>query len=501
MNYRTTIILLGLVAAVGAYVIYTNNRPTSSTELQQINPTKLVDFPSSEVKKVVIAPVGGRRLVLERTPQTGSPPVVGPATSDWKISEPIDAPADSMKVSDLIDAITAATSTAQVSGATGSADYGLDNPQFIVAVDTPQKTVTIDIGRLEKAGNELYVQVEGQDAVQVIDGDILDKLNTSADKLRLARLITADASGVSWVSISRTSDAVTLQKTAGQWQLSVFGSPTSRSAEASVVGDVISTLNNAQAAGFAGPDDNLSLLIGQPQASVTVANAPPTTQPSPQWETIEFGAPDSLVGQNVWVRITPAGIVAKIPKETMESILKPSLDFRNRTIVDIAAANVTQVQIIKTSPATTQPTKRPASVQQIVLTRRVDKAQIGPPLPSTHPSSQPTTLPAPKSKWLVRQGQMTSPADADDTKTDAVAAAFNPLRADKCLANSPLLSSHDTRYVVTITTAKGSSELVLSDPGEASGDPIVGTFDGDAFTVPRTVIQALDVDFTKTTTP
>src|SRR5271170_1311194 len=146
MNYRTTAILLVLVAAVGAYVIYTENRPSQSTGLQQINPTKLVDFSSGDVQKLTIVPTGGTRLVIQRAAQAGSPPAVGPATSDWKIVEPIDTPADSFKVSDLIDAIIGATSTAQVNGQTNSADYSLDQPQFIVGVDTPQKSVTIDIG-------------------------------------------------------------------------------------------------------------------------------------------------------------------------------------------------------------------------------------------------------------------------------------------------------------------------------------------------------------------
>jgi len=494
MNYRTTAILLALVAAVGAYVIYTESRPSQSIDLQQINPTKLVDFSSGDVQKLTIAPAGG-------APQAGSPPAVGPATSDWKIAEPIDAPADSFKVSDLIDAITSATSTAQVNGQTNSPDYGLDDPQFIVGIDTPQKSVTIDIGRLEKAGNELYVSVEGTNTVQVIDGDLLDKLNTSADKLRLARLVTADASGVHWLSISRTSDALTLEKTGDQWQLTVLGSPTTRPAEASVVGDVISAINNAQAAGFAAPTDDVNLLMGQPSASVTVAKDAPTTQPSSQSETIEFGSPDSLVGQNVWVRVTPPGIVAKIPKETVDSILKPSLDFRSKQIMNIVAEDVKEIQILKTVPATTHPTTRPASVEQIVLTRRVQSPLVGPPVPTTLPSTRPTTKPAPLSKWLVRQGQNASPVDADDAKVDAVLATFYPLRADKFFASAPLTSASDTRYVVTITTSSGRNEVIFSDPGESTSSPVVGVSKIDAFTVPRTVIQALDVDFAKTATP
>ena len=249
-----------------------------------------------------------------------------------------------------------------------AADYGLDQPQFKVQVDAAGKSVKLNVGRNVKAGNELYVQVEGSDVAQVVSADLLDKLDVKPDKLRLTRLVDADSMVARSLTIARPKDPVVLDKTGEQWRMSLpttqpaGASPTTLPAEASAVTDVLSALSNAQATGFADPGDNEAMLVGEPRATVTVGARPPTTQPDgrPPADsvTIAFGSPDSLVGKNVWVRVTPGGVVATVSKETMDSVLKSPLDFRNREVVKVDPSAVTAVRVVKTVPAATQPTTR-----------------------------------------------------------------------------------------------------------------------------------------------
>jgi Domain of unknown function (DUF4340) len=490
MNFRTTAILLVVVLGVGAYLMFTGQK-TGDTSLEQTNPTRLLDFSSNDVSKVVITPEGGKRIVLERHTLPAAAATIGPAQSDWKLDEPIDAFADASKVSDLIDAIVSATSTAQVSVGSSAADYGLDTPQFTIDLEAGPKSATLDIGRQVKAGNELYVRIEGKDVAQVISGDVLDKIDTTPDQLRLSRLINADTTTANWISIQRPTDPVVLEKSGGQWQMSTTR-PTTLPAEQSAVSDLISSINSATANGFATTDENPDLLIGKPQATVIVSDQKPTTQPAAT-ETIEFGSPDSLVGKNIWVRVTPPGLLATVPKETMDGILKSSLDLRDRAVMTIAPASVKELRIIKSVPATTQPIARAASLHEVVLVRRPPKKpdlSIG---PTTRPTTAP--IPQPASVWQLTGTRV--PTDADDSKVDAALANFNPLRVDKYLPAAPPATGRTT-YLVTIIPDKGDPiRVFLSDPGENATDQPSGSSGDAIFALPRTVITSLDVDYAK----
>jgi len=106
MNYRTPIILLILLVGIGAYIVFTSHGGGSST-VQNTNPQRILDIPSSDVTKLTISPADGTPIILERSTQT-STPQIGPAVSDWKMTAPQELYADQFKVSDLLDALTTA---------------------------------------------------------------------------------------------------------------------------------------------------------------------------------------------------------------------------------------------------------------------------------------------------------------------------------------------------------------------------------------------------------
>ncbi|HUB25123.1 MAG TPA: DUF4340 domain-containing protein [Tepidisphaeraceae bacterium] len=496
MNFRTTFILLILLLGVGAYVMFTSKGSSSGT-LQTTNATRVVDVSSSDVTKITISPNGGTPIVLERSTQAGGTPPIGPAVSDWKMTSPEAVYADQMKVSDLLDGITTATSTAQVPISGNAADYGLDTPQYTIELDAGMKTFTLEIGRTEQAGNELFVRLSGSDTAEVIGADLLDRLNdATVDKLRLARLVNADSTAVNWINVARQADPFTLEKVAGNWQMSLpTKPPTTEPVEQSSADDLISSISNAQAVQFADADADASRLIGTPLATVTVSSEAPSTQPTAATETIEFGLPDSLLAKNVWVRVTPPGVLATISKDTADSILKTPLDLRSRDVVRFDPADVETIRIAKATPPTTRPVAIPELFHQIVLARRPPKPaeKAGPPLPAAHPA---TTRPS--SVWQLVQNRV--PADADDSKVDTLLSNFNPLRADKFVATAPS-SAGQTTYVVTITPKTGEPVTILfSDPGESS-DSINGACGKLNFTLSRSIVTSLDSDFAKTSTP
>jgi hypothetical protein len=508
MNFRTTVILLILLLGVVAYVMFTGGGNSSAPDERKINPQRLLDISSADVSKVVLTPKDGKAIVLERNTQT-SAPSIEPAKSDWKITSPITEYADAAKVSDFVDSVVSATSTSEIPlNSDNTSEFGLSDPQCTIEFQAGARNVKVIVGREEKAASELYVRIEGKDVAEVVGADLADKLDTTAEKLRLAKLVSADAATANWLSIARPADPLTLEKSGGQWEMSTTR-PTTLPVEQTAAGDLITAIGGATAVAFGDSASDPKILIGRPRATVIISDKKPgTTQPT-QSETIEFGQSD-LMGKNVWVRVTPPGVLATVPQATMDSVLKSSLDLRDHNVIQIASSSITKIRIVKNTPAATQP------MQMQEITRRPKpKIVQGPPLPATAPATQastqpttgPTTLastqpvapPPPPTEWIITGTKV--PSDADDAKVDAAVASFNPLKVDKYLWGKPATRPSDpaqVTYLVTLTNDKGVETTVMfSDPGESASDQPWGATDDAVFNVPRAVITSLNVDFTK----
>jgi Domain of unknown function (DUF4340) len=528
MSFRTTIILLVILLGVAAYLIFTSSSASNSgAPGQQTSPTLLVNIPSSDVDRLSIKPADGPRIVIVRHTLIGKGPAIGPGRSDWKLTEPVAEYADPGKVMALLNSIVTANSTAQVNIGDKAADFGLDHPQYTVKVSGGIKSVAFDVGRQVGAGDELYVRVVGKNVAEVVGAEMLSQLDTTAQALRLGQLLNVDPTACNWISIQRPNDSLVLEKDAGQWEMRLPATrPTLLQAEPSEVEDLISAVNGADAVGFGDAHSDAALLIGQPRATITLSTkrpsaaakaasptTAPTTQATPLQATIEFGLPDSLVGKNVWVRVTPPGVLARVPQSTMDDILKSSLDLRDRDVLSVVPDSIKELSIVKTTPPTTQPVALPPIIHQIVLLRRPpQKASLlaGPPAPTTRPATEPTTQaatepatqpavastqPAP-AQWLVISTRVHH--EADDAKVTAALDDFNPLHVDQYLAAPPASTSGQTTYLVTLTPSKGKPmQIFFSDPGVASGQSPTGSYDGVNFNVPRSVVNDLSADFQK----
>src|SRR5690242_6212635 len=123
MNFRTTVVLIILLAAVAAVVFFTRDRAAKIEEqvAEAPKPAKVLDAESSGVTKVSITPVSDPAIVLERS------------GVDWRLSAPVNAPADPAAATTLVDALTNLQSRGDVdTSAAASAATGLDHPRFKV---------------------------------------------------------------------------------------------------------------------------------------------------------------------------------------------------------------------------------------------------------------------------------------------------------------------------------------------------------------------------------
>ncbi|HTW95337.1 MAG TPA: DUF4340 domain-containing protein [Tepidisphaeraceae bacterium] len=442
-----------------------------------------------DVSKISITRDDGSQLIVQRTLTPSSPQPVALAASNWEITAPLHTAADQFNTDDLLSSIVTATSTAQVPITNDAASYGLDDPQYRIDLTSTVggKVTTISIGRQVATGDELYAQVAGQNVAQVIDGSLLDKLDTNAEKLRQTKLLDVDTTAINHITIDRPHDSLSLTKNGDQWTMTepLGHSASPRSADGPLTSELLSSIDTLRADSFAPAGADAARLIGKPQATVTIEKADLGAVRKPRasgtFATLQFSQPD-LLGKTVWVHVLPMNLLAAVPKDSVDAILKSPLDLLNRDVLKIDPADVTSIQISKGNTITALLTRRPIKPQSKVLG------------PFTRPSKEAAPQ-TPQSTWVLDKPKKT---DADDTKISSLLSQLQPLHVDNFLATAPTSEpSSIVNWTLTLTTAKATYSLLLHDPGAASPDEVVGVYQGQAFQIPRTLIESMDVDFAK----
>ncbi|MEO6437184.1 MAG: DUF4340 domain-containing protein, partial [Tepidisphaeraceae bacterium] len=147
MNFKTTLILIGLLVIAGVYLLVTREKSDSATGTPDTAAQKVFDgLADTDVNKVVID-AGGKKMALEKT---------GAA---WRLTEPVSAPAEAFEVDSLLRALTALESR----GSAGSADAGLSKPSHTIDLATTGgKTYTLLVGDKSAVGDNLYVSRKDQ---------------------------------------------------------------------------------------------------------------------------------------------------------------------------------------------------------------------------------------------------------------------------------------------------------------------------------------------------
>lgn len=481
MNFKTTVILIVLLAAVGIYLVVDHFVSVPRTDEQTAGQTglagegrRIFDADAGKVIEVRITPANGKKIVLQKS------------DGQWKITEPIEAPAAKFEVDDFVRSLVELRSHGQVQ-ATGdkAAAAGLDHPLYQIELKLESgPELHLAIGQRAAIGDMMYVQVQGSHAADLVSADLWPRLQNPADQLRDKRLVTASATDIHQLQIHTSNANLQLQKQGDQWQLT---SPTTMPAEQSAVSDLLFDITGLQASEFVAPDspEVARMRFDHPQATVFFSTTPPSTQPAtaPAGVTITFGAYENSLRDKVYVKLSNSTAIAKVPASALTSLSKTPLELRDKRVVDIDPATVSELELVIDQPATTQPATRPASQRTITLHRQVQ------PSTTTQATSQPI------SHWVLASE---SNVPADDVKVDAILSALHPLRVERYLEQPLTLEPADTYTLNIHVIQAGSAERsthTLSLIEKDSTGPLIGSYNGLTFEVDRGLLAKLQADF------
>jgi uncharacterized protein DUF4340 len=498
MNFKTTIVLLiVLVAAVGIF-FYTGTNQPKPEQTGEPNPVqgigaKIMSINALDVVRMTVTDATGKQTSLEKT------------DAGWRIRGPFDAPSPSWEARAFIGAYTDVRSTGQPEE--NASQSGLDKPAYHIEFQTSDgKTTQLNLGNKTSLGDTVYAQVDGGD-VNLIPASLEDNLPTIADQLRDRHLFNTQTLDAQQIRITYGDTQIALAKNNGVWQIT---QPEALPGDASQIAALLSNMLSVQATDFVSADspdlayagfDHPTLQISASADAPTTQSA--TTQPSGA-VTLTIGAPTTLSRDAYFARSSD-GVVAKVSADILDKLRKTPLDLRDRTILSIAPADVTQISLLReafaepAAPAASPPApsaKRsltPSNVQKILLIRRPVAAQPISPSPGT---TRPATVPsAPISAWEFPDEPN---VPVDDSKVAALLAQLQPLRAEDFRA-APSSGVPMQRYVLVISTRSSTTRLELNN--YVQGAMPIGSYNGLYFDISSDLQDMLNVDYHLITGP
>lgn len=488
MNFKTTIGLLVLLAALGIYVLVTRTSAPDDTVAQKpAEAKKLLDIKSEDVTKISITSPDGKVTTLEKP------------GFDWQITAPLQGAADNSVVTQLLSDITSLTSQGQLDASQKSAN-GLDHPSFTIELTTKTKTTKLLVGD-KSLGKTIAVLVDSNSQPDVVDSSLYASLDKKPSAYRKTRLISAGTESIRQVEITRGKETLRLEKNGATWQITA---PVKMPADSSSVDNILFAITNLTAGSFDDDDSPAEAGLTKPRIAVWFSDVAPATQPTtapatrPAGTTIKLGGYENVTEKNVLANVDDGPIVV-VPSTTIDSFRKTALDLRDKTVVDIDPDRVENFTLTVAHPPATQPSAKqpvltlPTVPRIYAIERRKQDRALGPILPTTNSATAPSTQPL--STWTSRSGE-----SVDDEQVKALLAGFHPLKAEDFIAHPSPVAAPIASYTLTVHTGPGAGSgpqdylLQITDPG---GDAkLIGTYDGLTFEIDRPLAQILATDLT-----
>jgi len=339
MKYKPTIILLLVVAVLGAIAYSLSKQPTSE-ELRKKRARLLPELAEGPVDRIVLAD-GRQRIVCLRA-----------ADDSWRIDSPIKTRADNWEVQEIVRQFETVQSSFSVFPRKGLkldlARYGLDDPARRItfhAQDT-DKQWTVLLGGPSGAGDSVYVALEGQEGVFAIPKGVVSRAEVTVPELRSKRI----APRISGDQLRRLSveaaefegDAafqVEAQEVGAAWEIT---RPFRDLADRDQIENLAAELYNHRLSedDFVSDDPAQAPDYGLESPALTLS-----IQGDGESQTILCGVKGAGESAAFFAMEKGEGAIVRISRSLFESLRKGPGDLRMRSLVAAPATDVKQLQL------------------------------------------------------------------------------------------------------------------------------------------------------------
>jgi hypothetical protein len=161
MKFRTTIILLVVLAALGGYVLWSGRQKSDTNATTGATAISVLQLDSAGIRAVEVRGEG-KQVRVERD------------ASGWQVNAPKPGPADALRVTQVISGLAKLNATQTIT-ATGQnlAPYGLDKPAYEVRLEGGTSE-TLRLGAKNPDGSATYVQRSSAPTIYLVKDSLID---------------------------------------------------------------------------------------------------------------------------------------------------------------------------------------------------------------------------------------------------------------------------------------------------------------------------------------
>ena len=319
MRFRTTLILAALFAGLLAYVFLVEE----PKRVEEGKKKTLLSVQSDDVTGVTLT-FADREIALKKV------------DGSWRLTAPVDAPADSVAVTNIVTAATQAEVTKDLGDAGGKlAQYGLDAPLVRITLTAKDKTLpTILVGKTTPIGAGAYAKLADAPNVVLTSGTLRAGMDKQAKDLRDKTILTFGDPDLRKIEVQGDGKDIVLVQQDGTWRLE---KPRAMAADAATVRSFLSSLRSLRAVDF--PADPAAFGLDKPRLRITLRLGDEGAE-----KTLLVGATNDK--KEMYVQRAGQPTVYAVSDWSYRDLDKSADDFRDKTILTFVPADVTGLSII-----------------------------------------------------------------------------------------------------------------------------------------------------------
>ena len=323
MRFRSTLVLVLLLIGLGAYV-YWVEVPKSQEEAKK---KTIFEFKPEEVTEVSLV-YSDREIVLKKTGE------------DWRLTKPLDAPADPVAAKNLVNAIAEAEVKKTLDDASDLGQYGLDQPFAKVSVKLKDKELpTILVGKTTPVGYSAYAKKADEPKVLLTTSAFRSGMDKQPKDLRDKTILNFADNEVRKLDIHGEGKDLTLVQKDDHWTIE---HPGPYAADATAMRSFLSTLRSLRAVDFPSdqPTDLSTYGLDNPRLKVTLYLGKDNAQK------------DLLIGKDtdnkqLYVQGSGQPTVYTVSDWILRDLNKNLADFRDKTLLAFDRDKATAVEVTR----------------------------------------------------------------------------------------------------------------------------------------------------------
>ncbi len=297
-------------------------------DLFQYRNRRILDVDSSEIRR------------LEYTVRDHAPFTLELSGENWRLTRPDNAPADTSRISDMVNFLAIQEATAFADEACDKPEqYGLASPYLEISAWTrdSKNPVVLQVGDHSDPGGKFrYARHAGTGTVFTLSEEFVEKYPADFFYLRSKTVCDFDRSDITRYRLTCNDTVYDLTRDLeSEWHLQL---PRKIPTDSEAAGTLLSDLAYMRAMGLKPPDTE----FGETYITIQLFTGDSET---PRYSAIIGGVPDDGVGR--WIQFSEDETVFKIPGSDVERFLKTEFDFRDKVILNLDRDMIRTITIEK----------------------------------------------------------------------------------------------------------------------------------------------------------